>query len=98
MLNPTTFHQNQKEVWAVLYRQEWFWFVTFQPLVTLKIRSHGLKSNQFLTHSQGVSPPSFIKIDPVVLAQLCTRDSRQMARQMAQNLYVYPRGEGGHNK
>ncbi len=56
------------------------WLVTFWPLVTLKIRSHGPKSNQVLRNPQGVSPPSFIKIGPGILVQLSTQDSWQTDR------------------
>ena len=43
-----------------------------KTLVTLKIRSHGPKSNQFLRHPQGVFPQCFIRTDPGILDQLST--------------------------
>ena len=51
-----------------MYRvhKNWFGFVTFWPLVTLKIRSHNSKSNQFLRHSKGIFTSSIIEFGPVV--------------------------------
>ena len=78
---PRSFIQIGKDVLAVSCTNNGFWLVTFWAPVTLKIRLHGLKSGHFLRNALGLSPPSFIKIGLVVLAQLSTEDSWLTDRQ-----------------
>ena len=95
---PMKFHQNRKRhLGCVIYPK----MVLVCDLLTpgyLENQVTWFKINQFIRHSQGGSPPSFIKFDPVVLAQLSTQDLRQTDRwadrQTAINLYVSWRGGG----
>ena len=92
---PWSFIKIGKEVWAVSCTKEWFWLMTFRPLVTLKIRSHGSKSNQFLRHSKGGIPTKFYQHwQSSFCPNEYTRNvtDGQTDRRTVQKLHVSPRG------
>ena len=91
MINPTKFHQ----IWTNVghyreHKNDFFGSVTFWPLVTMKTKSHGPKSDHLIQPSQVVSALCYMKFGSVVLAESCTQGLWWLERWTDRQLQYYP--------